>query len=77
MHDNFENDLIKYSNKYNYNHACVFETEMQELAPLKSYSKLETYTEWIAKHDFGVWKLIDIDNWMKGNNYFIEKSEKP
>lgn len=71
LRDPLGNNEFSYSNDYNFNHACVFECEMQELTPLKSYSKVETYTEWIAKHDFGIWKLVDMDNWMKGNNYFL------
>ena len=66
--------LFKYSDDYNFNHACVFECEMEHLNPLKSYSKIETYTEWISKHGFGVWKLSDMDNWMKGNNYITLKN---
>lgn len=65
-------DLIKYSNNYNFNHACIFECEMTRIDPLKSYSKVETYSEWISKHGFGVWKLVDLDNWMNGNNYFLQ-----
>lgn len=64
-------DLIKYTNSYNFNHACIFECEMTTVNPLKSYSKVETYSEWISKHGFGVWKLVDLDNWMNGNNYFL------
>ena len=69
--DKNNDSLINYNSNYNYNHAVIFECEMQELSPLKSFGEAETYTEWISKHDFGVWKMIDIDNWMKGNNYFL------
>lgn len=63
-------DIVEYNSNYTYNHVVVFETLMQDLTPLKSFSKMETYTEWISKHNFGTWRLIDMDNWLNGNNYF-------
>jgi len=71
--DRFGNKVFDYPTSYNYNHACVFESLMVPPPPFKSFSQVETYTEWIAKHKFGVWKMIDMDNWMKGNPYFSEK----
>ena len=73
INDENGNQLINYSSNYNFNHVAVFECEMQDLLPLKSYGKVETYTEWISKHDFGIWKMIDMDNWMKGNDYFLKE----
>ncbi len=26
--------------------------------------------EWLGKYRFGVWKVVDIDNFMKGNSPF-------
>lgn len=69
--DNLNNKLINYNSDYNFNHAAVFEAELLPLSPLVSYTKTETYTEWISKHDIGAWKIIDMDNWMKGNGYFV------
>lgn len=42
------------------------------LAPkhLESKYKLETLMEWLGKYRFGVWKVVDIDNFMKGNSLF-------
>lgn len=71
VYDKEGKSQFEYGSDYNFNHVAVFECQMQELQPLKSFEKAETYTEWIAKHNFGVWKMIDLDNWMKGNNYFI------
>lgn len=71
-YDSLGNSIYTYDKNYSFNHACIFECELQGLAPLKSFSKTETFTEWIAKHDFSVWKICDMDNWMKGNDYFLE-----
>jgi hypothetical protein len=30
--------------------------------------RLETYLEWLSKFKFGIWRLADIDNCMKGNS---------
>jgi hypothetical protein len=73
FYDRFGNKIIDYPDIYNYNHACVFECLMIPPPPFKSFSEAETYTEWVAKHKFGVWRMIDMDNWMKGNPYFIKK----
>lgn len=29
--------------------------------------------EWIAKHTFGPWYLVDLDNWLAGNPLVIPK----
>jgi len=29
--------------------------------------------EWMAKHRFGAWKLVDMDNWLVGNPLVIPK----
>jgi hypothetical protein len=42
----------------------------------RSFSKTETYLEWVSKHLFGQWKLVDVDNWMKGNPFFINKEKE-
>ena len=31
--------------------------------------------EWIAKHTFGVWKMVDLDNWLVGNPLVIPRFE--
>jgi hypothetical protein len=70
IYDRFGKKVFDYDNTYNYNHVCVFETLMQEPPAFKSFSKTETYTEWISKHTFTTWKMVDMDNYMKGNPYF-------
>lgn len=69
-HDRFGNKVFDYPNNYNFNHVCVFECQMIPPPPFKSFAQVETYTEWVAKHKFGIWRMIDMDNWMKGNPYF-------
>ena len=34
---------------------------------------VESVTEWMSKHKFGVWKLVDLDNWLVGNPLVIPK----
>jgi hypothetical protein len=29
--------------------------------------------EWVQKHTFGVWKMVDLDNWLVGNPLVIPK----
>lgn len=47
------------------------------IAPEKfnKWSLSENLTEWITKHTFGVWKLVDLDNWLVGNPLVIPKFE--
>lgn len=33
----------------------------------KSENKLENYMEWLGKFNFGIWKMVDLDNWCNGN----------
>lgn len=71
--DRLGNKIYDYPLNYNYNHAAIFECLMVPPPIFKSFSETETYTEWIAKHNLGVWKMIDLDNWMKGNPYFLSQ----
>lgn len=43
---------------------------MAPAKPLESGYKIETYLEWLGKYRFGPWKIVDIDNYMKGNSPF-------
>jgi hypothetical protein len=33
----------------------------------------ENLMEWMSKHQFGVWKMVDLDNWLVGNPLVIPK----
>ena len=37
------------------------------------WSGSENLMEWIAKHKFGTWKLVDLDNWLVGNPLVIPR----
>jgi len=37
----------------------------------EKWSGSESLTEWVAKHNFGTWKLVDLDNWLVGNPLVI------
>ena len=42
-------------------------------APTKfnKWSQSENLMEWIAKHKFGTWRMVDLDNWLVGNPLVI------
>jgi hypothetical protein len=48
----------------------VVENQMVAPKHLESKYKLETLMEWLGKYRFGVWKVVDIDNFMRGNSPF-------
>ena len=31
--------------------------------------------EWVAKHQFSTWRLVDMDNWLVGNPLVIPKHD--
>jgi hypothetical protein len=37
---------------------------------LESSYKIETLVEWMGKYRFGMWRVVDMDNFMKGNSPF-------
>lgn len=37
------------------------------------WSGSENLLEWISKHEFGVWRMVDLDNWLVGNPLVIPK----
>ncbi len=42
----------------------------------KSENKLENYMEWIGKFNFGIWKMVDLDNWCLGNPLILKESDR-
>mmetsp|Transcript_29377 Transcript_29377/g.33545 ORF Transcript_29377/g.33545 Transcript_29377/m.33545 type:complete len:342 (-) Transcript_29377:133-1158(-) len=62
-----EEKLERYPTEYNWSHAVLFETQMKPPPAFKSFTKVETYMEWIAKHTFGAWKIADMDEYMEWN----------
>ena len=55
---------------YTWEHVCIMENQMVAPKHLESSYKLETLMEWLGKYRFGPWKIVDIDNFMKGNSPF-------
>jgi hypothetical protein len=57
------------------------ENQMVPMKPLESSYKLETLMEWLGKYRFGIWKVVDIDNFMMGNtpfrNHLVEQEVDP
>jgi hypothetical protein len=55
---------------YSGKHLAVFENEL--IPPHHSYFIEHSFDEWLGKHtlNHNNWKLVDIDNFMKGNTYF-------
>lgn len=48
----------------------VIENEMVAPPHLESRYKLETLVEWLGKYRFGQWRVVDLDNFMRGNSPF-------
>ena len=60
------------------NHIAIFEVEIKQ--PPMMRMETATYTEFLheGRMNFKNWKLVDIDNYMKGNKHFTElDSEDP
>jgi hypothetical protein len=56
--------------EYTGKHLAVFENEL--IPPHHSYFIEHSFDEWLRRHslDHNNWKLVDVDNFMKGNSYF-------
>jgi hypothetical protein len=67
-------NLIEYSPDYTYNHLAVFENEL--IQPNHSFLISNNFESWLLKQklDHKNWKLVDVDNFMKGNPFFLKKS---
>jgi len=68
-------DMIEYPKDYTWRHVAIFESQMSPPQTFKKWSLSESYMEWISKHTFGIWKLVDLDNWLVGNPLVIPKYE--
>lgn len=73
LKDKYGRDLFEYPDDYSWRHVGVFETEMAKPPKYTKWSGSESLTEWLAKHEFGVWKMVDLDNWLVGNPLVIPK----
>ena len=58
---------------YTWQHVGVFESLMEPPPKFTKWSGSENYMEWVQKHSFGTWKLVDLDNWLVGNPLVIPK----
>lgn len=65
--------MFSYPEDYTWQHVGVFETLMDPPKKFTKWSGSENTMEWVAKHEFGVWKLVDLDNWLVGNPLVIPK----
>ena len=68
-------EQFDYPHDYTWQHVGVFETLMEPPPKFTKWSQSESYTEWISKHHFGTWRMVDLDNWMVGNPLVIPKFE--
>ena len=59
-----------WSSGYSGNHIAVFECKLKSPPSLQMID--HTHNDFVINHriNFENWKLVDIDNWMKGNPYF-------
>ena len=63
--------LFDYDHNYSWQHVAVFETLCTKPNKFTKWRGNESLTEWIQKHTFGAWKLVDLDNWLVGNPLVI------
>lgn len=73
LKDKYNQNLFTYPEDYTWQHVGVFETLMEPPKQFTKWSGSENLMEWIAKHQFGVWKMVDLDNWLVGNPLVIPK----
>jgi len=61
---------VNFSEDYTGNHIAVFECQLKNPPVLSLID--HTYNEFVLAHrlNFAKWKLIDLDNYMRGNPYF-------
>jgi hypothetical protein len=75
LEDNEGREVIDYPEGYTWQHAAIFESQMEPPPKFNKWSLSENLTEWISKHTFGVWKMVDLDNWLVGNPLVIPRFE--
>ena len=46
---------------------------MEQPPKFTKYGGVETLMEWMSKHTFSTWRLVDLDNWLVGNPLVIPK----
>jgi hypothetical protein len=67
-------DKLIYPPNYSHNHVAVFENELE--SPHHSYLIKNNFERWLLRNKLNHknWKLVDVDNFMKGNSFFLNKS---
>mmetsp|Transcript_35904 Transcript_35904/g.55125 ORF Transcript_35904/g.55125 Transcript_35904/m.55125 type:complete len:160 (+) Transcript_35904:650-1129(+) len=73
LKDKYGKDMFDYPPDYSWRHVGVFETQMKKPPQFTKWGGVESLQEWMAKHTFGVWKMVDLDNWLVGNPLVIPK----
>ena len=75
LKDKYGKPLFEYPDDYTWQHVGVFETELEKPPKYNKWGGSENLMEWMSKHTFGIWKLVDLDNWLVGNPLVIPKFE--
>ena len=73
LRDKYDKDMFQYPEDYSWQHVGVFETLMEPPAKFTKWSQSENLMEWLGKHTFTEWKMVDLDNWLVGNPLVIPK----
>jgi len=73
LKDKYGKNVFEYPDDYSFKHVGVFETEMQKPDQFTKWGGSENLMEWMAKHSFRTWKMVDLDNWLVGNPLVIPK----
>lgn len=71
LKDKYNKNMFEYADDYTWQHVGVFETQMETPPKFNKFSQSENLMEWIAKHRFTEWRLVDMDNWLVGNPLVI------
>lgn len=71
LKDKYGVSLFEYPSDYTWQHVGVFETLMEAPPKFNKWSQSENLMEWIGKHQFGEWRMVDLDNWLVGNPLVI------
>lgn len=73
LKDKYGTDLFQYPTDYTWQHVGVFESQLVAPPKFNKWSQSENLMEWIGKHSFDTWKMVDLDNWLVGNPLVIPK----
>jgi hypothetical protein len=75
LNNNNDNKNSEKNENKIFRHLLIFENELDSRSNLNLLNK--NFSEWISGHELNMsnWKLVDVDNFMKGNPLFLNRSD--